>query len=254
MSHGSGGVRLAKYLTARTPLSRRDAEEAILSGRVTVDHFTVETPVFFVSDKNSVSLDHCVVSAELPLPKLWCYHKPSGFLVTRKDPWKRKTIFSHLGELEKQHHRILYVGRLDKDSEGLLLLTTSSTLASFLEHPRHAFIRQYHVTVTSPWSITETQKKLHHIEKGTVVHGIRYRPCHIKILSSSLSEFHLHISVQEGKKREIRVLLRSVGIKVINLKRIAYGPFSLEKIAPCRYKAVAPHIVQEILSQAHNTQ
>lgn len=242
------GVRLAKYLAARTPLSRRDAEEAIFSGRVTVDHIAVTTPAFFVYDKNRVHLDCNPVCSDVPTPKLWYYHKPPGFLVTKKDPWGRETIFSHLQTLEKKHHRIIYVGRLDKDSEGLLLLTTSPSLASFLEHPRHAFVRQYHVTIMSPWTIDETKKKLQHIEKGITVNNIRYHPCSIKIIFSSPSNFMLHISLKEGKKREIRVLLDSIGIKVITLKRIGYGPFALDNLAPSTYKAVDNDKMQVLLS------
>ncbi len=242
------GVRLAKYLAARTPLSRREAEKAIFSGRVIVDHAVVMTPAFFVFSHSIVKLDGAVVSSPMSLPRLWCYHKPPGFLVTTKDPWDRKTIFSHLHDLEKSHHRIIYVGRLDMASEGLLLLTTSSALASFLEHPQQAFIRQYHVVVTSPWSSEDTRKKLHDIERGMVVDGTRYQPCVIKILTSQ--PLCLHISLQEGKKREIRVLLQSIGIKVLRLTRIAYGPFTLGNLAPRAYKAVPHALIQPLVAQA----
>jgi len=211
--------RIAKRIASSGLCSRRDAEKLIQEGKVCVNGKLLDTPAFLVGDEDKITVSGKVLKfAEEE--RLWCYHKPVGLVTTHKDPLGRPTVFM---ALPKGLPRVISVGRLDVNSEGLLLLTTSGTLAHKLEHPMTALPRTYRVRVFGnlPEGMTER------LAKGMTVKGVHYGPCQCKVERSSGKNTWLNIVLTEGKNREIRQLLAFFGLKIARLIRVAYGPFSL---------------------------
>jgi 23S rRNA pseudouridine2605 synthase len=216
------GERIAKILARAGLCSRREAERWIIAGRVAVNGNTLSTPAFTVSPGDAVSVDG------QPLPaaekaRLWRYHKPTGLLTSHGDPQGRPTVFERL---PKNLPRVLSVGRLDLNSEGLLLLTNDGELARRLEHPSNAWTRRYRVRVHG--QVDET--RLAGMEKGITVSGIKYGPVRAVLDSQTRSNAWLTISLDEGKNREVRKLMEHIGHPVNRLIRVAYGPFQLGKL------------------------
>jgi 23S rRNA pseudouridine2605 synthase len=222
-------IRLAPYLASRTHLSRRQAEEALLQGRVKIDGQVVQG--FHGDISGTLTLDDHLVPHETAAPRLWIYYKPPGYLVTRTDPQGRPTVFERLLP-HIDEPRLISVGRLDYDSEGLLLLTNAPLLAHTLETSRLA--RQYEVWVQG--DVHEDYLEL--LRKGASVDGIRYRPCQIKILSTHRDYTRLLVTLREGKKREIRILMALIGLYVQRLIRHSFGPFSLDDLACDQWRAI----------------
>jgi 23S rRNA pseudouridine2605 synthase len=216
------GERIAKILARAGLCSRREAERWIIAGRVAVNGNTLSTPAFTVSPGDAVSVDG------QPLPaaekaRLWRYHKPTGLLTSHGDPQGRPTVFERL---PKNLPRVLSVGRLDLNSEGLLLLTNDGELARRLELPSNAWTRRYRVRVHG--QVDET--RLAGLEKGITVSGIKYGPVRAVLDSQTRSNAWLTISLDEGKNREVRKLMEHIGHPVNRLIRVAYGPFQLGKL------------------------
>ena len=216
------GERIAKILGRAGLCPRREAERWIIAGRVAVNGNTLSTPAFTVSPGDAVSVDG------QPLPaaekaRLWRYHKPTGLLTSHGDPQGRPTVFERL---PKNLPRVLSVGRLDLNSEGLLLLTNDGELARRLELPSNAWTRRYRVRVHG--QVDET--RLAGLEKGITVSGIKYGPVRAVLDSQTRSNAWLTISLDEGKNREVRKLMEHIGHPVNRLIRVAYGPFQLGKL------------------------
>ena len=231
--------RIAKFMARSGVCSRRQAEELIKQKRVTVDGKTVESPAFNVEGNEKILLD----GEKLPVieqTRLWLYHKPTGLLTTHKDTANRPTVFDNL---PPDMPRVISVGRLDLNSEGLLLLTNSGELSRKLELPANGWSRRYKVRVHGK---VDT-KKLAELEKGALIDGVQYGKVKIELESQNGSNSWLVITLNEGKNRDVRKLMKSVGLEVARLIRLSYGPFQLGSLPKGEVKEVPQKVLKEQL-------
>jgi len=235
------GERIAKVLARAGLCSRREAERWITAGRVAVNGKTLETPAVTVTSSDTVTVDgQALPSAEAS--RLWRYHKPAGLLTSHGDPQGRPTVFERL---PKNLPRVLSVGRLDLNSEGLLLLTNDGELARRLELPSNAWTRRYRVRVHGQVD----EARLAGLEKGITVSGIKYGPVRAALDSQTRSNAWLTVALDEGKNREIRKLMEHIGHPVNRLIRIAYGPFQLGKLTRGQTAEVPGKTLREQLGE-----
>lgn len=207
-------VRLAKFIADCGVASRRDAEKLIESGHVSVDGVVINTPVFFVDGDEQVVVDGKIIKKNNDI-KLYIFNKPMNTMTTARDPLGRKTIYD---VLDKKYKNLKYIGRLDYKTTGLLLLTNDGNFARQMSLPKNQIERTYIATVNK-----FTEQGLNKARHGVSVDGIKYRPMKIDIID----ERNLKITVVEGKKNEIRIVLKYIGSPVVNLHRISYGPIKL---------------------------
>lgn len=213
------GERIARFLARAGIASRRAAETLIAEGRVKLGGRVVETPATFVSPGDAVSVDGRVVAAP-EHTRLFRHHKPDGLVTTHKDPQGRPTVFE---KLPAGLPRLISVGRLDLNSEGLLLLTNDGALARKLELPSNAWVRRYRARVHG----RVDEAALAWLAKGITVEGVKYGPIQAGLDSRQGTNAWLTLSLQEGKNREVRRVLAHLGLQVTRLIRTAYGPFQL---------------------------
>jgi 23S rRNA pseudouridine2605 synthase len=211
--------RIAKRLARAGLCSRREAERWIAAGRVKVDGAVLTSPARDVDDGNRIEIDG------KPLPaaeasRLWRYHKPAGLVTTHRDEGGRPTVFEHL---PPGLPRVISVGRLDLNSEGLLLLTNDGGLARALELPSRGWLRRYRVRVHG----AVTPEQLATLGRGIRIDGIAYGPIEAVLDRVQGANAWLTISLHEGKNREIRKVLAHFELEVTRLIRIAHGPFQL---------------------------
>lgn len=231
--------RIAKFMARSGVCSRRDAEKIIKQKRVTVNGEIVESPAFNVEGNESILLD----GEKLPQienTRLWLYHKPAGLLTTHKDTEDRKTVFDNL---PPNMPRVISVGRLDLNSEGLLLLTNSGTLSRTLELPQNGWKRRYKVRVHG----FVDKKKLAELEKGVTIDGVEYGAVKIEFDGQSSANAWLTITLSEGKNREVRRLMKYIGLEVSRLIRLSYGPFQLGSLKRGEVKEVPQKVLKEQL-------
>ncbi len=231
------GERIAKVLARAGICSRRAAERAIAEGRVKVNGKVIDSPALNVEPGAKLVFDGKPVADREPR-RLWLYHKPKGLLTSHKDPRGRPTVFD---ALPKDLPRVISVGRLDINSEGLLLLTNDGELARHLELPATGWTRQYRVRVrgvVKPAGFTAAAK-------GVTVDGIRYGPITIELERQLTSNAWLHVALREGKKREVRRVLEHLGYPISRLIRTAYGPFQLGKLEPGKIRAVPRRVLAD---------
>ena len=231
--------RLAKFMARSGVCSRRDAEEMIKQKRLTVNGNIVETPAFNVKGDEDILLD----GEKLPTverTRLWLYHKPVGLLTTHKDEAGRATVFDNLPQ---GLPRVISVGRLDLNSEGLLLLTNNGALARQLELPQNAWSRRYKVRVHG----RVDTKKLAALAQGVTVDGVQYGRVQAELESQNGSNSWLLVTLNEGKNREIRKLMKFIGLEVARLIRLSYGPFQLGSLQKGEVKEVAQKVLREQL-------
>lgn len=210
-------VRIAKYIADCGVASRRDAEKLIESGVVSVNGTVINTPVFFIEDKDIVCVDGKQIKQQEEI-KLYMFHKPLNTMTTTRDPMGRKTIYD---VLDKQYKNLKYVGRLDYKTTGLLLLTNDGGVARKLSLPENNIERTYIATVGG-----FTESGLNIARRGATVDGIKYRPMKIEVIDDN----HLKVTVSEGKKNEVRIVLRHIKSPVRALHRISYGQILLGKL------------------------
>jgi 23S rRNA pseudouridine2605 synthase len=213
------GERIAKVIARAGIASRRAAEAFITAGRVAVNGAVISSPALNVTAHDRITIDGA------PLPerartRLFRYHKPRGMVTTHADPQGRPTIFAKLPE---RLPRLISVGRLDLNSEGLLLLTNDGGLARVLELPATGWQRCYRVRALG----RVTQEALDRLRKGVTVAGMRYGPIEATLDRARGANVWLTVSLREGKNREVRKALEHLGLKVNRLIRVAYGPFEL---------------------------
>jgi 23S rRNA pseudouridine2605 synthase len=213
------GDRIAKYLSRAGVASRRDAEKMLADGRVALNGVAVAHPATFVTAGDIVQVDGAVVGAP-ERTRLWRYHKPDGLVTTHRDPAGRPTVFA---KLPTELKRVMSVGRLDLNSEGLLLLTNDGGLARQLELPSTGWIRHYRVRV---FGIVD-EKRLAGLRHGITVEGVRYGPIDAGLDSRSGNNAWLSVGLREGRNREVRRVMLALGLQTTRLIRISYGPFQL---------------------------
>ena len=219
MAAPAKGERIAKRMAAAGLCSRRDAERWIAAGRVSLDGEVLTTAAVTVTAKSAILVDGAPLAAPGPA-RVWRYYKPLGLISTHKDPQGRPTVFDAMpGDMP----RVVSVGRLDINSEGLLLLTTDGELARALEHPDKGWIRRYRVRIHGRPQADEFKK----LERGVTIEGVRYGPIKVGIDRQQGANAWLTMSLSEGKNREIRRVLAHLGYEVSRLMRTAYGPFQL---------------------------
>ena len=231
--------RIAKIMASAGLCSRRTAEQWILDGRVKVNGELLKTPAFTVSKDDIILVDDKPI-AQKQETRLWCYHKPTGLVTTHKDPQGRATVFE---SLPKYLPRVISVGRLDLNSEGLLLLTTDGALARELEHPSKGWKRRYRVRIHGVLT-PEMQKRL---SKGITIQGIRYAPCEAVVEQLKGTNSWISITLTEGKNREIRKLMAFFGLEVTRLIRVSYGPFQLGNLQKGEVREISKKAMKELL-------
>lgn len=220
--------RIAKRIARAGLCSRRDAESWITAGRVSVNGQKLTSPAFTVGPSDKIVVDGKPLKTEEP-PRLFLYHKPSGLVTTHKDELGRSTIFQNL---PSHLPRVVSVGRLDLNTEGLLLLTNDGGLARYLELPSTGWSRKYRVRVHG--SVDE--KRLADLKKGITVEGVHYKSIEASLEKQENKQREgtanswLSIALREGKNREIRRVMEALGLRVNRLIRVSYGPFQLGKL------------------------
>ncbi len=220
--------------------SRREAESWIADGRVKVNGKKILSPALNVTEKDAVVVDGKLLQAR-DETKLWLYHKPSGLVTTHKDPEGRRTVFE---ALPKTMPRVISIGRLDLNSEGLLLLTNDGTLARKLELPSTGWIRKYRVRVYG----NITTSMLAEMRKGVSVDGINYGGIEAVVDSTKGGNSWLTVSLREGKNREIRKVFEHFGCTVNRLLRLSYGPFLLGSLEKGEVKEVTQKVLKSFVT------
>ena len=213
------GDRIAKVLARAGVASRREAERMIEAGRVRVNGELLKTPAHTVTDADEILVDDQPIAEKQP-PRVWRYHKPPGVMTTHNDPGGRPTVFENLPE---GMPRVISIGRLDMNSEGLLLLTNDGELARQLELPSTAWARKYRARAYG----RITQENLDTLQKGIVIDGVPTGPIEATLDKQQGDNAWISVTIREGKNREVRRALDTLGLKVNRLIRLAYGPFQL---------------------------
>lgn len=232
--------RIAKMMASCGICSRRTAEKYIAQGRVKVNGQVLETPAFLVDDKDKITLDDKPLK-KIEQPQLWLYHKPIGQLTTHDDPAGRPTVFQ---ALPKALGHVISVGRLDFNSEGLLLLTNCGTWAHYLESPQTKIPRTYKVRVFGDIPADMAER----LAKGMTVQGVHYGKCQMTIDKQTGKNAWLRLTLCEGKNREIRRLMTALGLKVNRLIRQSYGPFILGNLRVGEVKPAPAQLVQQVFA------
>ncbi len=232
-------MRIAKAMARAGLCSRREAERWIADGRVNVNGRVLTTPAFEVSAKDKVLVDGRPLPSKEP-PRLWRYHKPKGLVTTHSDPQGRPTVFE---KLPPELPRVISVGRLDFNTEGLLLLTNDGALARHLELPANAWVRRYRVRARG----RVTPADLERLKEGVEVEGVHYGAVEAAIDSVQGANMWLSIAIREGKNREVRKILSSLDLTVNRLIRVSFGPFQLLDLAPGAVEVVKRRALVEQL-------
>jgi len=237
------GERIAKWLARAGVASRREAERMIEDGRVSVNGKKITSPALNVTADCSIKVDGKVVAAAEET-RVWRYHKKAGTLTTNKDPMGRDTIFE---KLPPELPRVVTVGRLDYNTEGLLLLTNDGELARHLELPQNAWLRHYRVRVHGAID----PRRLKSLENGVTIEGIHYDAVKVEVETEKEEGANQWVSVtiREGKNREVRKILEHVGLQVTRLIRVSFGPFQLGKLPRGGIEEVPRRILRESLGK-----
>ena len=238
-SNAQDGERIAKFLARAGVCSRRDAERLIADGRVKLNGRVLDTPAVKVTAQDKVQVDGKPIAAAEPT-RLWRYHKPAGLVTTHRDPAGRATVFENLPTALP---RVVSVGRLDLNSEGLLLLTNDGELARRLELPANGWLRRYRARAFG----RVTQEELDQLKGGITVDGVRYGPIEAKLERGQGANAWITVAISEGKNREVRRVLDALGLKVNRLIRTSYGPFQLGTLAPGEVDEIPGKVLREQL-------
>ncbi len=218
------GDRIAKLLARAGVASRREIERMIADGRITLHGKPVETPATFLTSLRGVSVDGKAVAGPEPT-QLFAFHKPTGLITAERDPAGRATIYSALvNAMPKDSPRVMPIGRLDLNTEGLLLLTNDGGLKRQMELPSTGIPRTYRARAFGDVS----QEQLEALADGVEIDGVRYGSIDANLEHGSSGKNNwIEVTITEGKNREVRRVLEYLDLKVNRLIRTAYGPFQL---------------------------
>ena len=233
------GDRIAKVLSRAGIASRREAERMIGEGRVSVNGKTIDSPALNVTAADRIVVDGKAVG-EPDAARLWMYHKPAGLVTTERDEKDRPTVF---GALPENMPRVMSVGRLDLNSEGLLLLTNDGALKRKLELPSTGWLRRYRVRING--SVSEA--KLDELRAGITVEGVSYQPMNVTFDRQQGANAWLTVSIREGKNREIRRAMQAIGVTVNRLIRVSYGPFQLGTLGQGEVEEIRARVMRDQL-------
>lgn len=235
------GERIAKRMARSGICSRRDAEKLIEAGRVTVDGKVLTSPAFNVTPEHIVKVDGKLLEPP-DEPRVWRFHKATGTITTSRDPQGRPTVFE---KLPPEMPRVVSIGRLDFNTEGLLLLTNDGELARHMELPANAWLRHYRVRVYGEID----PARLKSVEKGVTISGIKYEAVKIKIETEKEdgTNHWLAVVIREGKNREVRKIMDYLGLQVTRLIRVAFGPFPLGKLPRGGIEEIPRRVLHEAL-------
>ena len=233
------GERIAKWLARAGVASRRDAEKLLAEGQVRVNNAVITHPATFVSEGDLVVVRGTLIDPP-QRTRLWRYHKPEGLVTTHRDPEGRPTVFQ---KLPPGMPRVVSIGRLDLNSEGLLLLTNDGGLARRLELPSNGWVRRYRVRAFG----VPDPAQLARLASGTTIDGVRYGPIEAGLDSRKGDNCWLTVSLREGRNREIRRVMAHLGFQVTRLIRVAYGPFQLGNLARGEVDEVPGKVLREQL-------
>ncbi len=234
---GERGERIAKWLARAGVASRRDAERLLTEGRVKLNNAVVAHPATFITPGDLVVVDGKLVDSP-ERSRVWRYHKPVGLVTTHKDPQDRPTVFQ---KLPPGLPRVVSVGRLDLNSEGLLLLTNDGAVARRLELPSNGWIRRYRVRAFGH----VTPEALAALAKGVTIEGTRYGAIEAGLDSRKGDNCWISVGLREGRNREIRRVMAHLGLQVTRLIRVAYGPFQLGNLTRGAVEEVNGKILRE---------
>jgi len=236
-------IRLQKYLSQAGVASRREAEKWIAQGRISVNNrIVIEQGTGVNPEKDKVEVDGRLVT-----PQKNTYiilHKPSGYLCSMKDDFGRPLVTDLIGDIPQ---RIYHVGRLDLDSEGLLIMTNDGSFGQLLTHPGHQVDKSYRVNLRYPLDNQRVEKLSQGVELDD---GFLTSPARIRIISRDRRR--VEIIIREGKKRQVKRMLRSVGNRVTYLKRVAVGPVQLGDLPRGKWRELTPGEIQALKKAAKN--
>lgn len=233
------GDRIAKVIARAGVCSRRDAEKLIAEGRVALNGDTVKTPATKVGENDVIAIDGQPLAEKEPA-RLWRYHKPAGLVTTHRDPEGRPTVFANL---PRHLPRVLSIGRLDVNSEGLLLLTNDGDIARRLELPIAGWTRRYRARLFGK----VTQAELDRLATGITIGSVKYGPIVADLERSKGMYSWANVSLKEGKNREVKRVMESLGLKVARLIRVQFGPFHLGQLEEGKVEEIPARLWREQL-------
>lgn len=236
------GERIAKVLSRRGVASRREAERLIAAGEVTVNGAVITSPALNITPRDRITVSGHPLPAEEPA-RLWLYYKPEGLVTSEADEKGRETVFANLPE---DMPRVMSVGRLDLNSEGLLLLTNDGALKRRLELPSTGWLRKYRVRVNG----NPTDADLEPLRRGITVDGERFQPMIVTLDRIQGANAWVTVGLREGKNREIRRAMSAIDLYVNRLIRVSYGPFRLGDLEPGQVEEVRAKVLRDQLGDA----
>ena len=233
-------IRIAKYIASTGACSRREAEKLIIKGDVTVNGEKVIHPLFFVNNEDQIHIKGKLLKKQ-PETRLFLYNKPKNLITSHKDPENRPTVFDNV---PKKLGRLISIGRLDYNTEGLLLLTNNGALKRYMELPSNKIKRIYKVKIRGDICNLKAEE----IEKGITINKVRYSPIKLKIISKTKNITWLEFNLIEGKNREIRKILEYFNLQVSRLIRISYGQFYLNDLKKNEITEINKNKIKNILN------
>lgn len=233
-------MRIAKYISHCGYCSRRAAEQLIAQGKVTCNDIVVTHPSTKVSEQDVVAVEGILLSQSSP--RIWLYHKPQGLITTHNDPEGRETVFDHL---PSSMPRVVSIGRLDINSEGLLLLTNSGTISRYFELPSNGFERSYKVRAYGKPNV-----KINGQDGSIDDEGQELKWQKLSLMRKQGQNGWYEISLKQGRNREVRRIFEYFDLQVNRLIRQSYGPFRLEGLEVGDVREVSSEMVEKIIEQS----
>ena len=230
-------IRISKFLASYNIGSRRGVERIIEEGRIQLNGQKLLSPIHFVNKKDSIKLDGKLLVFK-KFKQVYKFYKPIDCICSKNKQDERKIVYDLL---PKKFKNFIFAGRLDVNSEGLLIITNDGEFARNLELPENKFTRKYMIRVYGNCE----EKKIDNLSKGRKINGIQYRPFRYKIFNKEKKNFWIEIELKEGKNREIRELMRSINLQVNKLTRLEFGPFKISNLKPGEIKMAEPREIKQ---------